>query len=201
MARRGTKSSVPPRPRQAESPASARRSAEYHVQDRGSDAASVGEHLRRLALVLSAALVTARAFWPSEPALKEGAGRGLTWVLAVFIVFGLAVASALVGGRFRFRWSWTDALVIGLMILVARSAWHAVDRRPAINIAWEWIALGLAYLLIRNLPRTRNESSALAFVLVATAFAVSCYGLYQNGVELPLLRAAFQRNPQLILRS
>ena len=37
-------------------------------------------------------------------------------------------------------------------------------------------------------------------MLVATAFAVSCYGLYQNGVELPLLRAAFQRNPQLILR-
>ena len=122
-------------------------------------------------------------------------------MLAVFVVCGLALAAGLIGGRFRFRWSWTDALVIGLMTLVARSAWHAVDRRPAINMAWEWIALGLAYLLVRNLPRTRNESSTLAGVLVATAFAVSCYGLYQNGVELPMLQAAFQRNPQQFLRA
>ncbi len=145
--------------------------------------------------------MTARAFWPSEPELNKGAGRGLSWVLAVFVVCGLALAAGLIGGRFRFRWSWTDALVIGLMTLVARSAWHAVDRRPAINMAWEWIALGLAYLLVRNLPRTRNESSTLAGVLVATAFAVSCYGLYQNGVELPMLQAAFQRNPQQFLRA
>ena len=200
MARRGTKSSVPARPRPAERPAPQHESGHQQADSRGEDAARLGEHMRRLALVLMAALVTARAFWPSEPALKEGAGHGLTWVLAVFLVFGLAVAGALVSGRFRFRWSWTDALVIALMILVARSAWHAVDRRPAINLAWEWIALGLTYLLVRNLPRTYSESSALAVVLVATAFAVSCYGLYQNGVELPMLRAAFQRNPQLILR-
>ena len=76
------------------------------------------------------------------------------------------------------------------MVLVAISAMHALDRRPAINLAWEWVALGFVYLLLRNLPRTRDESSVLAGAMVATAFAVSVYGLYQVGVELPLLREA-----------
>jgi O-antigen ligase len=160
----------------------------------------MAEHLRRLALGLTAALLTARAFWPSEPDLKEGAGSGLTWVLVVFVVFGLALAAPLVGGRFRFRWSWTDLLVVGLTVLVAHSAAHAIDRRPAINLAWEWIGLGLMYLLIRNLPRSRAESTALAGALVATAFAVSAYGLYQAIVELPLLQAEYLHDPHAILQ-
>ncbi len=86
-------------------------------------------------------------------------------------------------------WSWS------------RSAHRTrLDRRPAINLAWEWVALGLIYLLLRNLPRTRDESSALAGVMVATAFAVSVYGLYQVKVELPLIRAEYLRNPQAILQ-
>ena len=171
-------------------------STERDDGDRRQEAAETSERVRRIALGLTAALITARAFWPSEPDLREGAGSGLYWVFVVFIAFGLALTSALVGGRFRFRWSWTDAMVVGLMVLVAVSASHALDRRPAINLAWEWVALGLIYLLLRNLPRTRDESSALAGVMVATAFAVSVYGLYQLTVELPLIRAEYLRNPQ-----
>src|SRR5207247_8998590 len=122
------------------------------------------------------------AYAASEPYLAQGAGTGLFWVLALLVAAGLAIAAGFVGGRFRFRWSWTDAAVVALMVLVATSATHALDRRPAINLAWEWIALGLVYLLLRNLPRTRYESSALAGALVATAFAVSAYGLYQGAV-------------------
>jgi hypothetical protein len=153
-----------------------------------------------MALGLTAALVTARAFWPSEPDLREGAGSGIYWVFVVFIAFGLALTSALVGGRFRFRWSWTDAMVAALITLVAASAAHALDRRPAINLAWEWVALGLIYLLLRNVPRTRGESAAVAGVMVATAFAVSLYGLYQLQVELPLLRGEYLRNSGAMLQ-
>jgi O-Antigen ligase len=156
--------------------------------------------VRRIALGLTAALVSARAFWPSEPDLKQGAGGGLSWLFVVYIAFGLALTSALVGRRLRFRWSWTDALVVGLMGLVAMSAFHSLDRRPAINLAWEWVGLGLVYLLVRNLPRTQDESTTLAGVIVATAFAVSAYGLYQLVVELPLIRAEYLRNPLPILQ-
>jgi len=179
--------------------APARGSVDRHDPDEGRAASQVGERFRRVALGLTAALVTARAFWPSEPDLKEGAGAGLPWVLVLLVVAGLALAASLVGGRLRFRWSWTDGLVVAVVLLVAISSAHAVDRRPAINLAWEWVALGFTYLLVRNLPRTRGESSALAGALVATAVAVSSYGLYQAKIELPLIQAEFQRNPRQVL--
>jgi O-Antigen ligase len=178
----------------------ARSAASLDDTDREQEAAEMAERVRKIALGLTAALITARAFWPSEPDLKEGAGGGLYWLFVVYIAFGLALTSALVGGRVRFRWSWTDAAVVGLMALVAASAFHALDRRPAINLAWEWAGLGMIYLLVRNLPRTQDESSALAGVLVATAFAVSVYGVYQLTIELPLIRAEYMRNPQAMLQ-
>jgi O-antigen ligase len=121
-------------------------------------------------------------------------------VLGVLVAAGLALAASWIGGHFRWRWSWTDLALALLVVLVAISANHAVDRRPAINLAWEWVALGVAYLLVRNLPRTSQESSVLAGALVATAVAVSVYGLYQEKVEFPQVREHFQRNPQQVLQ-
>ena len=113
----------------------------------------------------------------------------------MLIVAGLWIASSLFGGRFRFRWSWTDAAVVALMFLVGLSSTRGLDRRLAINLAWEWAGLGFAYVLARNLPRTRGESTVLAGALVATAVAVSAYGLFQARVEIPQLQARFQKNP------
>ena len=78
-----------------------------------------------------------------------------------------------------------------LFFLVGLSSLHAIARRPAINLAWEWAAVGLVYFLFRNLPRTRGESAVLAGALLATAVAVSVYGLYQVVVELPMMRARY----------
>ncbi len=81
------------------------------------------------------------------------------------------------------------------------SASHAADRRPAITMAWEWGALGLLYVLVRNLPKSRAESATLAGAVIATAVALAAYGLYQIPVEFPQIRAAFLRNPEAILLS
>jgi O-Antigen ligase len=162
-------------------------------------AATVGEQIRRLALGLFAALMTARAYWPSETDPNQASGSGLVWVLAMLIVVGLWIASSLFGGRFRFRWSWTDAAVVALVFLVGSSSTRGLDRRLAINLAWEWAGLGFAYVLARNLPRTRGESTVLAGVLVATAVAVSAYGLFQARVEIPQLQERFRRNPGQVM--
>jgi O-Antigen ligase len=204
MARRGAKSAVSPQSKAVDRPGfgSGRATSvvERDSRDDGDLAVYLGERIRRIALGATAALMTARAFWPSEPDMRKGAGGGLPWVLALLIVFGLALAGSFLSGRFRFRWSWTDALVVALTFLVAVSATHAVDRRPALNLAWEWAAMGFAYVLLRNLPRTRSESTVLAGALVATAFAVSCYGLYQVKVELPILQARFRANPNQVMQ-
>jgi O-antigen ligase len=199
MARRGVKSSSTLTGRPDGASAQARQSADREIADEARAAVHVGEFLRRSALGATAALMTARAFWPSEPDLRDGAGSGLSWVLLVLATVGLAIAASLVGGRLRFRFSLTDIFVVLLTVLVASSAAHALDRRPAINLAWEWVGLGLMYVLLRNLPRTRAESGVLAGVIVATAFAVSVYGLYQVRFELPLIQEAYRRNPQQIL--
>ena len=206
MARPGAKPPVSPPPKPFDQAdweprrAASSSSVERDNGDEGNLAIYLGERLRRIALGATAALMTARAFGTSEPDLKLGAGRGLSWVLALLIVFGLALAGSFLNGRFRFRWSWTDAFVVALMFLVAVSATQAIDRRPALNLAWEWAAMGFAYVLLRNLPRTRNESSVLAGAIVATAFAVSCYGLYQVKVELPILQARFRANPNQVMQ-
>jgi O-antigen ligase len=160
----------------------------------------VGERLRRVALGATAALLTARAFWPSEPNANDNAGGSLLWVFILLIVTGVAVASSLIGGTLRVRSSWADLAFIALVAFVAQSASHAIDRRPAINLAWEWGAFAFAYLILRNLPRTRGESTALAGVLAATAVSVSVYGLYQVGVELPEVQRKFLANPAAVFR-
>jgi O-antigen ligase len=159
-----------------------------------------GEWSRRLALGLLASLVTARAYWPSEVDPSRVAGSGLIWVLALLIVAGLAILGSLLGGRLFYRWSWTDAAVVALMCLVGLSARRGLDYRLAVNLGWDWAGLGIAYLLARNLPRTRGESTALAGALVATAVAVSVYGLYQARVEIPQLQQEFRVNAEQVLR-
>ncbi|QEH32799.1 O-Antigen ligase [Aquisphaera giovannonii] len=204
MPRRGPNpsGSRPPRPEPAtRRPGEAGRPlARDPAPDEATSAEAVGERLRRVALGLLVALVSCRAYWPSEPNLTQGAGAGLAWVLALLVAAGLAVAAALIGGRFRFRWSWGDAAVIALAALVGLSASRGLDRRPAINLAWEWGGVAIAYLLARNLPRTRAESKAILGVLVASAVAVSAYGLYQAAVEMPSLKRDYLRDGARMLR-
>ncbi len=152
----------------------------------------VGELLRRVALGLTTALLVARAFWASEDA---AAGSGRTWIVAVLATAAIGVAGALASGAVRLRIAWTDAAFLTLTALVAFSSDHAADRRPALNMAWEWIALGVVYLMLRNLPRTAGESSAVVACFLATAVALSAYGLAQAAIEFPEMHKAFERDP------
>jgi len=160
----------------------------------------LGERLRRVALGGTAALLAARAYWPGEPDLRAEGGGGLVWVLALLAVAGVAIAATLVGGTLRARWSAADGAAVSLFALAAFSAGHAAEYRTALNLAFEWVGYGVAYLLVRNLPRTRAESDALAAALVATAVAVAAYGLYQVKVELPEIRQAYNANKAEALR-
>ncbi len=201
MSRRRPRSPRPPAPRSPEPAAGARNlSAVLEAPEDGPSPARIGERVRRVALGLSAALIVARTYTTSEPDLERGAGGGLVWILALLVVFGLAIAGGLIGGRFRFRWSWADLAVVAVSAMVALSSLHSLDRRPALNLAWEWVAMAGVYLLLRNLPRTRDESSAIASALVASAFALSVYGIYQGAVELPQIRNEYRQSPVVFLQ-
>ena len=196
MPRRGSPHPQPPR-RRLDPPLAADLDLGIDDQEPGT---RLGELMRRAALGLTAALIVARAYWPSEMVGEEHSGGGLAWVAAVLLTLGLALGAMLVGGRTRVRWSWADAAVYLLMFLVGISATRGAERRTAINLAWEWGGLGIAYFLARTLPRTRAESSTLAGALMATAVAVSTYGIYQATVELPTSRAYYHAHKSEALR-
>jgi tetratricopeptide (TPR) repeat protein len=158
--------------------------------------AVAGERIRRFALGMVAILISVRGYWPSE---DVESGSGLTWVFAVLVVLAIAVVGWIVGGTPRPRISSTDFAVIALFALVGVSTRYGVNYRSALNAAWSWTSIGIVYLLLRNLPRTRWESKSLVAALVASAIAASTYGLYQVAVEYPQMRIFYERHKQRIL--
>ena len=166
------------------------------LADVQTEAAALGETFRRVALGLTAALVVARAYWPAEYTVEEKSGSGLFWSLLMIVAAILAVTGMWLEGGLRIRRSWADVGVASLIVLVGISASHAAERRIAINLAWEWVSVGIAYLLLRSLPRTRGEVTALVGALVAASVALAAYGMYQVAVEFPRDRTFFLTNPR-----
>jgi O-antigen ligase len=147
------------------------------------------------------ALWVARPLFPSESAAEQGDGLPMVmlWLaLAIFWLLGV------IGQReWRIRFGWTDAamlMLVGCQTLAALwGAWLG-NPRPAVNMLWEWIAIGLSFFLVRQLLLVRRETRAVMAVMVALAVAVSAHGLYQYFYELPATRAEYRADPDRALR-
>ncbi len=112
--------------------------------------------------------------------------------------------SALSGEGPGVRAGWIDAAVLLLLVCFAASTLWAVRHgspRPAINVFWEWVGLGLCFLLARQLIDTEREVRAVAAVMIALAVALAGYGLYQQAYEMPQTRAFYRANPDAALRA
>ena len=148
------------------------------------------------------ALFVARPLFPSEAAAYQG--DGLPVVMLWIVLAVLWLIGAVGRPRFRVVFGWTDAAVILLI------AWHTIaavwaathlSPLPAVNMLWEWIALGLAFLLARQLIVGRRESRAVVAVMIALAVTLSVHGLYQYFHELPDTRAQYAADPDGTLRA
>lgn len=147
------------------------------------------------------ALLVARPLFPSESAAAEGDGLPM-----VMLWIALAVAwllGAIGRPRVALRFGWMERLVLALV------AWHTVagvwaaaheSPRPAINMLWEWIGLGLGFLLVRQLVVGRREARAVMAVMLGLVFALSAYGMVQFFVEGPATRDAYHAHPDRMLQ-
>jgi hypothetical protein len=164
-------------------------------------AASPDDRLRPWLLGGMMALWVARPLFPSESAAQHGDGLSMVmlWIaLGIFWLLG-----AIGRPRFTLRFGWTDAAVLLLVGWHTASALWATKHgtpRPAVNMLWEWIGLGLAFLLARQLIVTPREARAVAAVMIAVAVAVSSYGLYQYFYEMPQTRARYAADPDRAMR-
>ncbi|NUQ61957.1 MAG: O-antigen ligase family protein [Pirellulales bacterium] len=159
------------------------------------------ESLRPWLLAAVTALFVARPLFPSEGAPESGDGLPVVMLwIAVAVVWLLG---AIGRNEFRLRFGATDAAV---MLLVA---WYAVSGilaavsgspRPAINALWEWTAVALELLLVRQLVASRREARAMAAVMLALALAEASYGHYQYFHEMPATAHKYHQDPDAALR-
>jgi O-antigen ligase len=159
------------------------------------------DRLRPWLLAAMTALVVARVLFPSESAASQGDGLSMVmlWIaIGVFWLLGVV-------GRplFALRFGWTDAAVLLLVIWTAVASLWAVQHgtpRPAVNMLWEWVGLGLCFFLARQFIVTPRERRAIVAVMIAVAVGVSVYGLYHAWWEMPQTRAMYKANPDAAMR-
>lgn len=144
------------------------------------DSASDRNLLQCAVAAVVSALLVCRLLTPTEAAMY---GETL-WIAQMWLVALLlwGVASWRECPRLRFDgldavvWLLVGGQVVAALVVVATSG----DKRSAINMIWEWIALGLTFFLVRQTVRTGAECRTLMLVLLATAVSLSGLGLSQH---------------------
>ncbi len=146
-------------------------------------------------------LLVARPLYPSETPADTGDGLPLVMLwLALAVVWMLGLLGR---RRFPVRFGLLDGLVVFLVgwhvgsALLGASRSHA---RPAVNMLWEWVGLGLVFVLVRQWAAGRREIRAIVAVMLALAVGLAGYGLFQCVYEFPRTRAAYQTDPEKALR-
>ncbi len=139
---------------------------------------------------------------PSENSVTAD-GEGLAFVLLTLLLVGVWALAGFLRGELRVRLSWADAAWTALLVCMAAGTWRAVHAgaaRPAINLFWEWTALGAGFFLVRQLIADVREARAVTAVMLALAVTLSAYGLHEYFVSMPNDRAQYRENPEQMLR-
>jgi hypothetical protein len=149
-----------------------------------------------------AAVAVALPLIPSEAAAS---GSMIMIDLAILCGFAAWAAARLLSGQ-RESQLYGSAVDVALglfFVWFAGSAARMLDTaqgRPAINMTWAWLGGGLLWFLARQSLRSPRALRALAAVLCAVATGLASYSFYQCGYQMPRDRAAFQRDPDAVMR-
>lgn len=148
------------------------------------------------------ALCVSRPLWASEGAAAYGDGLPVVMLWIVLVIVWLLGA---IGRReITLRFGWIDLAVLLLVVFHSISAaWGAMhaNPRPAANVLWEWVGLGLSYFCARQWIADRREARAVLVAMLALAVTLSAYGLYQRFYELGQTRAVYAADPDAALRA
>lgn len=132
------------------------------------------------------ALVVARTMVPEDPGGKLGLGAPFDalWILlAIGWLFGQFRQA-----RLQLRFGLPDLLVIALVIwyaIAALLAMRSESPRPAINMLWDWVAMGTVFLVGRQLLAREVDRRAVIDVMIGLAVGLSAVSIYQCFVAIP----------------
>lgn len=131
-----------------------------------------------------AALVMIRLLVPPEGSVL---GRTLWITPAWFVAALMAVWLRSREGLARRRLDWLDA---GVFVLTAGHVLSALrlivqqdgDRRVALNMLWEWLALAVSFVMLRGILADATRRAAWQRMMVALAIAFAGLGVWQHYV-------------------
>ena len=158
--------------------------------------------LRRAAIILVTALIVVRPLvlgenpgLDSDPLDTSNLLLTMLWLVAA-AVWGLwrlwARQGVWYGGA-------VEACLFGVILLTCAGAvFVAPYKHPARLIAWDWLALGLAVVLLRQLAVTKEEQRCFFAVLLAGVVPLSAFALYQRGYEIPKKQARYAKSLDLL---
>ena len=119
------------------------------------------------------ALLVARSLFPSESAAQ---GDGLPLVMLWLSLAVLGLLAGIGKRRLAIRFGPVDAAVALLVAWQCVAALHAVHSgspRPAWNMLWEWVGLGMVFFLARQIIRDAGESRrAVVAAMIALAAGI-----------------------------
>lgn len=156
--------------------------------------------LRGIPPALIAAIAVASILIPPE---SVGQGTAIPWQLAALAALSIWILCEWVWGSGRLACGWPDLLGGGFFAWFVLSAVRmstAGQARLSINMTWAWLGGALIWFLARQTLRSPTAIRTLVALHLALIVALSSYGFYQRFVIMPLDRAAFERDPDAVLR-
>ncbi|MGD9632978.1 MAG: O-antigen ligase family protein [Pirellulales bacterium] len=132
------------------------------------------------------ALLVARTMVPEDPGGKLGLGAPFD-ALWILLAIGWLLGQFRLG-RMRLRFGLADALVVALVLWYSVAALLAMPSgspRPAMNMLWEWVVMGMAYFLGRQLLTDESQRKSVVTVMIGLAAGLAAVSIYQNFVTIP----------------
>lgn len=159
----------------------------------GRTVARNNEPLERIVLACAVLLLVIRMLVPAESSVHGGT----LWIVQGWLgLLGLWLWLAVRQGELTLRWGWADSLfwlvVTGHVVSAASVVLGQGDRRAAVNMAWEWIALGVALFVVRQLFVRRADCRDLLALAVVLGMSCAAWGIWQHYVWYPQMAEEYR---------
>jgi hypothetical protein len=146
-----------------------------------------------IALLGLVTLLAARPFVPEDPGGQAGYG-------VAFVLLWLLLAAWWIAHRMRTQQSlgrldaadWIMLGFVGWHTLAAAVATSSGSPRPAVTMLWEWIGMGLTFLLARRIITRSVAARGTTAVMIGLAVGLSLLALQQKFVVMPRDFEAFE---------
>lgn len=141
---------------------------------------------------LAVAFFIARLLIPTEAAAL---GESL-WLTQCWLMLAVAwVIDAYRRGQLRWNVDRLDvavgAMVAGHVLSAGAVLLDGGDKRSALNMLWEWVGLGVSFVLLRQVLQTRLDVRRFLWAFTSVVVVLAGLGFYQHYVEFPANAAEF----------